>query len=66
VAYGGNFYAIVDEQANYKGLDEYSASQLIFWSKALRDNINRITRLFTRKILPSIHVLIFYGAKTPG
>ncbi len=40
VAYGGNFYAIVDAQKNYKGIDHYSAGQLIAWARALRKNIN--------------------------
>ena len=40
VSYGGNFYAIVDPQENFKGLEHYSAGQLIQWSKVLRDRIN--------------------------
>ena len=40
VAYGGNFYAIVDVQKNFKGLEYYSASQLVMWARALRKNIN--------------------------
>ncbi|MCH5719738.1 4-hydroxyproline epimerase [Niabella hibiscisoli] len=40
VAYGGNFYAIVDAQKNYKGIDEYSADKLIAWARELRKNIN--------------------------
>ncbi|MFT5885991.1 MAG: 4-hydroxyproline epimerase [Arcticibacterium sp.] len=36
VAYGGNFYAIVDPQKNFSGLDNYSAEQLIFWARDLR------------------------------
>lgn len=40
VAYGGNFYAIVDTQKNFKGLEQYSADQLISWSRVLRKNIN--------------------------
>ena len=40
VAFGGNFYAIVDEQPNFKGLQHYSASQLIEWARTLRKNIN--------------------------
>lgn len=41
VAYGGNFYAIVDEQPNFKGIDNYTADQLISWSRVLRKNINK-------------------------
>jgi 4-hydroxyproline epimerase len=40
VAYGGNYYAIIDPQANFKGLQDYSAGQLIAWSRVLRDRIN--------------------------
>lgn len=40
VAYGGNYYAIVDPQPNFKGLEEYSAGQLIAWSRELRKRIN--------------------------
>lgn len=40
VSYGGNFYAIVDVQKNFPGLEYFTASQLIGWSRALRDNIN--------------------------
>lgn len=40
VAYGGNFYAIVDPQKNFKGLENHSASDLIAWARELRKNIN--------------------------
>jgi 4-hydroxyproline epimerase len=40
VAYGGNFYAIVDVQANFAGLEHFTASQLIGWSPVLRNRIN--------------------------
>jgi 4-hydroxyproline epimerase len=40
VSYGGNFYAIVDPQENYPGLEHYTAGQLVIWSRALRDDIN--------------------------
>ncbi len=40
VAYGGNFYAIVDPQKNFNGLEHYTADQLISWSRELRKNIN--------------------------
>ena len=40
VAYGGNFYAIVDVQKNFKGLEHYSADKLIAWARQLRKNIN--------------------------
>jgi 4-hydroxyproline epimerase len=40
VAYGGNFYAIVDVQKNFPGLENYKAEQLISWSRILRKCIN--------------------------
>lgn len=40
VAYGGNFYAIVDAQKNYSGLSSYKVSQLIDWSPVLRKSLN--------------------------
>lgn len=40
VSYGGNFYAIVDVQQNFKGLEHYSADQLISMSRELRKMIN--------------------------
>jgi 4-hydroxyproline epimerase len=40
VAYGGNFYAIVDVQKNFTGLQNYPADKLIAWARALRNNIN--------------------------
>jgi len=40
VAYGGNFYAIVDTQKNFSGLEQYTAGQLVAWSRVLRNRIN--------------------------
>jgi 4-hydroxyproline epimerase len=40
VSYGGNFYAIADVQENFKGLENYSADQLISWSRVMRKRIN--------------------------
>ena len=40
VAYGGNFYAIVDPQENFKGLQHYTADELITLSRPLRKLIN--------------------------
>ena len=36
VAYGGNYYAIVDRQQNFSGLENYTAEQLITWARELR------------------------------
>lgn len=40
VSYGGNFYAIVDPQANFSGIQDYTADQLISWSRAIRAELN--------------------------
>lgn len=41
VSYGGNFYAIVDVQENFLGLEHYRAEQLVGWSRELRKDINK-------------------------
>jgi len=40
VAYGGNFYAIVDVQDHFQGLEHFTADQLISWGRDLREDIN--------------------------
>lgn len=40
VAYGGNYYAIVDTQKNFSGIQDFSASKLIQFSQELREKIN--------------------------
>jgi 4-hydroxyproline epimerase len=40
ISYGGNFYAIVDLQDHFLGIDEYSTGELIAWSRFLRKSIN--------------------------
>lgn len=40
VAYGGNFYAIIDPQENFAGIQDYKAEQLTGWSRVLRKRIN--------------------------
>lgn len=41
VAYGGNFYAIVDPQKNFSGLHNFRASQIIHLSQVIRPRINK-------------------------
>ena len=41
VAYGGNFYAIIDPQKNFKGLHTCTAQQIVQWSYDLRSMINK-------------------------
>lgn len=40
VAYGGNFYAIVDVQKNFAGLEHFPANTLVEMARTLRSNIN--------------------------
>lgn len=40
VAYGGNYYAIVDPQKNFSGVHDFSASNIIKYSQVVRDRIN--------------------------
>jgi 4-hydroxyproline epimerase len=54
VAYGGNFYAIVDRQKNFPGLEHYSAGQLITWARELRKRINEKFE-FIHPDNPTIH-----------
>ncbi|MGE0502388.1 MAG: 4-hydroxyproline epimerase [Rhizobiaceae bacterium] len=40
VAYGGNFYAIVEPQKNYRDMADYSAGDLVAWSPVVRRRLN--------------------------
>ena len=40
VAYGGNFYAIVDPQKNFPGIQDFTASKIIQYSQVVRGRIN--------------------------
>lgn len=40
VAYGGNFYAIVDPQENFRDMGDYTAADLIRWSPVVRARLN--------------------------
>ena len=41
VAYGGNYYAIVDPQKNFSGIHNFKASKIIQYSQVVRDRINK-------------------------
>ncbi|WP_298265206.1 4-hydroxyproline epimerase [uncultured Lutibacter sp.] len=41
VAYGGNFYAIIDPQTNFSGIQNFTASKLIQYSQIIRKEINK-------------------------
>ncbi|MFG4004953.1 4-hydroxyproline epimerase [Flavobacterium aquidurense] len=40
VAYGGNYYAIVDPQENFSGIQNFTASKIIQFSQEVRKRIN--------------------------
>lgn len=40
VAYGGNFYGIIDPQENFKDISDFTASQLIHYGKLIRKLLN--------------------------
>jgi 4-hydroxyproline epimerase len=55
VAYGGNFYAIIDPQKNFSGIQDYTASQIIQYSQKVREQINiRYPNKFIHPEDPSI------------
>jgi 4-hydroxyproline epimerase len=41
VSYGGNFYAIIDVQENFKGLENYPTDKLISWAREIRKTMNQ-------------------------
>lgn len=41
VSYGGNYYAIVDPQDNFRGVHNYTASEIIRFSQEARKKINK-------------------------
>ena len=42
VAYGGNYYAIIEPQANFAGLEQFSAAQVLCYSPLVREAINKV------------------------
>lgn len=56
VAYGGNFYAIVDPQENFAGIEGFTADQLISWSRVIRQRLNEAHR-FVHPENPTINGL---------
>jgi len=66
VAYGGNFYAIVDPQENFRDMADHSAGQLIAWSPVLRQRLNEAYP-FAHPLNPEINRLthiLWTGAST--
>jgi 4-hydroxyproline epimerase len=42
VAYGGNFYAIIEAQENFRDMADYTAADFIRWSPVLRKRLNEL------------------------
>jgi 4-hydroxyproline epimerase len=53
VAYGGNFYAIVEAQENFRDMADHKAADFIRWSPVLRQRLNAM-REFVHPEQPSI------------
>jgi 4-hydroxyproline epimerase len=45
IAYGGNFYAIVDPQKNFRGVEEVSVDWLLRWSPVVRRRVNQVIQV---------------------
>lgn len=41
VAYGGNFYAIIDPQKNFTGVQDFTAATIVRYSQIIRERINK-------------------------
>ncbi len=69
VAYGGNFYAIVEPQAAFADVDDVNPSDILRWSPRLRTAFNarhRIAHPENPALDRLTHVLWTGRAKTPG
>ncbi len=57
IAYGGNFYAIVEPQENYPGLDAVTPADLLLWSPKLRAALRAGNHRFVHPLTPEINGL---------
>ena len=69
VAYGGNFYAIIEPQENFRDMADHSAADLVAWSPVVRQRLNE-AHDFIHPLDPAIRGLshvMWTGAPTaPG
>ncbi|MES2276379.1 MAG: 4-hydroxyproline epimerase [Bacteroidota bacterium] len=65
VSYGGNYYAIIDPQENFSGLENHTADQLISWSREIRKRINE-KYTFVHPFNPTINTCthVLWAGKT--
>lgn len=54
VAYGGNFYAIIDPQKYFIGIENHTADQLISWGREIRTKLNE-KYIFQHPEIPDIN-----------
>ncbi len=69
VAYGGNFYAIVDPQKNFRNMEDHTATDLIAWSPVIRRRLNEayeIAHPENPAIAGVSHILWTGAPKTKG
>ncbi len=68
IAYGGNYYAIVDPQPNFAGLEHVTAGDIQRWSPVLRQRLNAIldVRHPTDERIGGVSHLMWTGAPGPG
>jgi len=57
VAYGGNFYAIVDPQKNFAGVEHVSPADLLLWSPKVRSALRAGNTAFVHPENPAINGL---------
>jgi 4-hydroxyproline epimerase len=69
VAYGGNFYAIIEVQENFSDMADYGVGELIQWSPVIRERLNE-EHSFVHPENPAInglsHVMWTGKPKTEG
>lgn len=69
VAYGGNFYAIIEPQENFNDMDAHSVDELLDWSPILRERLNAL-HSFEHPENPAIdkltHIMWTGAAKAAG
>ncbi|WP_088323141.1 4-hydroxyproline epimerase [Polaribacter tangerinus] len=55
VSYGGNYYAIIDPQENFSGVQDFTASKIVYFSQILRERIQqKYPNLFVHPEDPTI------------
>lgn len=67
IAYGGNFYAIIDPQPGYGGLETLSAEQILRWSPILRRRLASLdVRHPTDPRIAGVSHIMWTGTPGPG